>query len=319
MNFASLKEWWALAIPLIDIRENQEGIEVLALSKDDSKRMVVHLPFVSVVSGERSCELPPRHIAFGILVADGQDVQELQDFFFATISKATQQSRKPWQVSVVLIASQDLWVQAKELGIHHEITQPDGGLPFFKPLPRLWQPDPLLPSILWPILERSLPSIADDCEVWDLGSGAGRDACYLAERIKTLQLMNKKCTVVGIDNHKASAKRCEPFWRNRKVEEVTKSLNLNLNKIDLVEHELQGCTVLCFYAVRFWNRKLVTYLAQDNGTVKAGTLFAMSHFCKPYPGAPWDFDHPKVRTFDNIDDARAVLANSTLMCCSCHL
>jgi hypothetical protein len=31
-------------------------------------------------------------------------------------------------------------------------------------------------------------------------------------------------------------------------------------------------------------------------SLSSGTLFGLSHFCKPYPGAPWDFDHPSEKT-----------------------
>lgn len=294
MNFASLTEWWDLDLPLIDVRESQEE---RALSSAES-RVVVYLPFSTLVSGERSCELPPRHVAFGILVEEDHDEaqkeqrqQKLQDFFFATTSKATQQSRKPWQVSVALIASDDLWEQSKKIGIYKSVDNLQCITSTFEPLSRLWQPDLMLPNILWPILEQSLPLIKEDCEIWDLGSGAGRDACFLAEKIKALSL--KHCSVIGIDNHKGSAKRCEPFWKHRQVAELTRAENLNLNKMELVEQQLKGGTVVCFNAVRFLNRKLNVFLA-GYSDLKPGTLFAVSHFCKPYPGASWDFDHPKV-------------------------
>lgn len=293
MNYASLTDWWDLEIPLIDIREKPD--EATVLSSSTTSRVVVHLAFSTLLSGERSCELPPRHVKFGILCEDDvkkEREQEMLGFFFATTSKATQQSRKPWQVPVALVASDDLWKQAKELNIYKEAeksSQEDSG---FQPLPRLWQPDPMLPSILWPVLKQSLPADRD-CEIWDLGSGAGRDACFLAEQIKLLG--HAIPVVVGIDNHKASAKRCEPFWKNRHVDSHARALNLNLNKIELVENELsmKERIVLCFYAVRFWNRKLVTFLAESD-KLESGTIFAMSHFCKPHAGASWDFDHPKV-------------------------
>jgi hypothetical protein len=127
--------------------------------------------------------------------------------------------------------------------------------------------------------------------MWDLGSGAGRDVCFLAEKIKVSGL--SKCSILGIDNHKASAKRCKPFWQHRQIDDLAQAKNINLNKLELVEQELKESTVVCTYAVRFLNRKLLAYLANDSN-LKPGSLFAMSHFCKPCAGSPWNFDHPKV-------------------------
>jgi hypothetical protein len=127
--------------------------------------------------------------------------------------------------------------------------------------------------------------------VWDLGSGAGRDVCFLAEEAKSLSMDRYK--FVGIDNHKGSTTRCLPFWKHRQVEEYAEARNINLNKLPLVQSELENNNIACLYAVRFWNAKLVSFLAND-AELSRGTIFALSHFCKPYIGAPWEFDHPKV-------------------------
>lgn len=281
-------------MPLIDVRETQGNN---AIASTDS-RVVVSLPFSALISGERSCELPPRNVAFGILMEEIQDEAKdkcrqegLRTFFFATCSKATQQSRKPWIVSAILIATPALWEESKRLGIHKslEILVPVTSVS--EPLPRLWQPDPMVSNVLWPILEQQLRRDKHQCTIWDLGSGAGRDACFIAEMMKACGWIH--CHVIGLDNHKASAKRCEPFWRHRQVADLTKATNLNLNKLDLVEQELNDCNVICFYAVRFLNRKLVSFLAQSS-KLKSGTIFAVSHFCKPHQGAEWNFEHPKV-------------------------
>lgn len=294
MEYTSLKAWWDLNLPLIDVRETQGNN---AIASTDS-RLVVYLPFSTLLSGERSCELPPRNMAFGILLeevhgdAEHEFRQELlRNLFFATSSKATQQSRKPWKVSAILIATPELWEESRSLGIHRSIDALAPASSLFEPLARLWQPNPLISDILWPILEQQLRDEREDCTVWDLGSGAGRDACFIAEKIKSCGWIH--CHVIGLDNHKASAKRCEPFWRHRHVSELTKAKNLNLSKLDLVEQELDGSNVTCFYAVRFLHRKLITFLAKSS-KLKPGTVFAMSHFCKPYEGAEWIFEHPKV-------------------------
>ena len=297
MMYSSLKGWWDEGIPLIDIRETQGNNALLSTAR----RVVVHLPFSSLISGERSCEMPPRNQSFGILLEKIDDNSEQQDndkllleFFFADKSKATHQSRKPWTVHALLIATSELWEESKVLGIHQPLNHqstPTSNLPF--PLPRLWQPDPLISSLLWPILESQMSCQKKyyDCAIWDLGSGAGRDACYIAENVKLCGWTH--CRVVGLDNHKASAKRCEPFWRRRNVAEIAQSRNVNLNNLELVEELIKQDNVACFYAVRFLNRKLLAYLAHESN-LKPGTVFAMSYFCKPSDGAEWKFEHPKV-------------------------
>lgn len=304
---SSLDEWCVSGLSLVDIRVNPD---CWLRGKDDDDDddnetaavVVVNLPFPTLLSGERSCELPPRHVPFALLVPEDWDREAVEGFFTATVSKATQQSRKPWLVRLVLVASSGLWNQAKEQGLllRGVVSSSDkAALAVFQPLPRLWKPDPLFPHLLWPLLKTCLSLSEKDnhCAVWDLGSGAGRDVCYLAEQIKHCGYASL-CSVVGIDNHKASAKRCLPFWRHRHVDDCTKALYLDLNKIPLVKQELSNQTtkttrVVCFYAVRFWNRKLVTFIAKE-AKVATGTLFGMSHFCKPHKGAKWDFDHPKV-------------------------
>jgi len=297
----SLKEWYegdissedavVNRLPIVDIRESHEAGR---LKHDDDTMLVVHLPLSTLLSGERSCELPPRHVPFAVLIHE--DVMDsAREFFGATISKATQQSRKPWLIPQVLLANDTLWKEARELGILQvENGKASKGDDVFQPQSRLWQPDPMIMSVLWPLLRELPPSTSPHSEeVWDLGSGAGRDACFLAEHAKALGMNHYR--FVGIDNHKGSMKRCLPFWKHRHVDNYTEARNMNLNKIDCVREEMKGRSIVCLYAVRFWNAKMVTFIAND-AELLSGTLFAMSHFCKPYPGAPWDFDHPKVQS-----------------------
>jgi hypothetical protein len=293
IELITLKDWNEKdRLPVVDIRESQ--VDGRLMHHDT---VVVHLPLSTLLSGERSCELPPRNVPFAILTQE-IDLDSAQAFFSATTSKTTQQSRKPWLVTKVLVTNDSFWTEARERGLFHLETQtasPNGN-DIFRPLPRLWKPDPMVMNVLWPLLKKqtlSLPtSVTHSEEVWDLGSGAGRDVCFLAEQSKAAKMNRFK--FVGIDNHKGSMKRCLPFWKYRQVEEYTEARNMNLNKVNIVREELNGRTVVCLYAVRFWNAKLVKFIANDTKQLQAGTLFAMSHFCKPYPGAPWNFDHPKV-------------------------
>jgi hypothetical protein len=53
------------------------------------------------------------------------------------------------------------------------------------PLPRLWSPDPMIEQTL-PLLKEKLQSTGQQhgvMEIWDIGSGLGRDVCYLAEEL----------------------------------------------------------------------------------------------------------------------------------------
>jgi hypothetical protein len=292
----SLTEWYNgqvfndKRLPIVDIREiRHDG----ALMTDDTDVVVVHLALSTLLSGERSCELPPRHVSFAVLT-DEAVLEAARTFFGATTSKATQQSRKPWLVPQVLISNENLWKEASTLGILLTEKEKSEENAAFKPQPRLWQPDPMVKNVLWPLLRNqsfsTLTPPPHSKEICDLGSGAGRDVCFLAEQAKA---SNMDCyKFVGIDNHKGSMKRCLPFWKHRQVEEYTEARNLNLNKVAQVQDEWKNCNVACLYAVRFWNVKLVTCIANDE-MLLPGTLFALSHFCKPYSGAPWDFDHPK--------------------------
>ena len=363
----------ALSLPLVDLRLKQDTADHGIITSVCGVP-VVHLPWPSLQSGERSGELPPRHVAFQLLVSGRMwrdEKASMVAFFLATVSRATGQSRKPWLVrrAVVYQNDEDLdKYKAQWTGSTPDCTDNHGRKrKRFYPLPRLWQPDPLLPTVLWPQLELMLQErLGQDVhkrqtrpgqgrelhlrdeesrynEVWDLGSGGGRDVCYLAEQIRyTLHCHQSKKTtvetatanpsfrirVVGLDNHKASAKRCLPFWKHRGVEEWTEARLLDVTKMKMDWHSnaqpespkqnddgadtdttgdkadtestmlnlpststaTTDVEPLCVYAVRFWHRPTVEKLEQR---LSPGSLFALSHFCRPHNGAPWDFDHPK--------------------------
>mgnify|MGYP000712075109 CR=1 FL=1 len=339
-------------LPLVDLRSREEFDNCHLCSSVT----IVNLPLSSLLSGERSCELPPRHVEFAILVPS-QYAQTFLDgcfstihqLFFASQSKSTLQSRKPWLVMQILIEEKSLWKDAGELGLiqryDRRSSNRDGTFPF-QSLPRLWKPDPLVSSVMFPLLKDWImcrqPTMSSDSQtpinglVLDLGSGAGRDICYLAEELKEFQQQQpQQCMrsihFVGIDNHKGSSKRCHPLWKNRGVDDVSDSLLLGLNKLHLVHDHLTDIsklqsqpvpqtTILCIFAIRFLNRKLLSYIAESRSSdeqstianpasrietsknvhspppplvLPLGTMLAISHFCKPDEGAQWNFDHPK--------------------------
>ena len=66
----------------------------------------------------------------------------------------------------------------------HPISSPREPTPL--PLPRLWSPDPMIEYILLPLLNEKIRSIEHQSklmEIWDIGSGLGRDVCFIAEEL----------------------------------------------------------------------------------------------------------------------------------------
>ena len=350
-------------LPLVDLR-SYEQFHKIHIHTDKAAPLIVNLPLETLLSGERSCELPPRHVEFAILVPstykdlfESRDSQcSIHNLFFASKSSATQQSRKPWLVRQVLLESEHLW---NEEGLCNNIKRSTDesceneiSTLSFHPLPRLWKPDPLVSSGLLPLLKEYCQQ-RTPCTVFDLGSGAGRDVCYLAEETKAFyhnsilpqqakeQNNNLQCNrfplhFVGIDNHKGSARRCEPLWRNHKIDDITTSHLLNLNKLDLVNHCFtnkafldQTAThekiqpTLFIYAIRFLNRKLLSYIANSTSSIEStdhehpplylpiGTIMAISHFCKPTKTAEWNFDHPKVSNVLDRDELNTLFGNKS--------
>jgi len=198
-------------LPLVDLRSADEFYRRrISPSKTATNKCpvtVVNLPFDTLVSGERSGELPPRNVEFAILIparqhdaSDDQledkrrrEYEEIVAFFGATISKATQMSRTPWSVRQIVLESSselhsgsDVWQDAAELNVLTE-----NGEHLMYPSPRLWQPDALVRNDLLPLMHHALEEYDHDSvsatplQVWDLGSGAGRDLCFLAEELKS--------------------------------------------------------------------------------------------------------------------------------------
>ncbi len=297
-------------LPLIDLRSKESYAQHHVKDKRN-ETLIVHLPFETLLSGERSCELPPRHVEFAILVPSNFDRDQIQDFFFATLSKATSQSRKPWLVRQVIYETEELWDEVKEMGIlssnSRRVSGDDNGngddnideIEF--PLPRLWKPDQMIEDVLHPLLKKEfIKCHSMDLEkhfvVWDLGSGAGRDCSFLAEELKHQIHMtgsNIKLKIVGFDNHKGSARRSLPLWKNRFVDDVCESRLVNLKNMTLLEENIKKeGKIMCMYAIRYLNRRMLEFISSIPLVTK-GCIFAMSHFCKG-ENAEWNWDHPKV-------------------------
>ena len=112
---------------------------------------------------------------------------------------------------------------------------------------------------------------------------------------------------------------CIQFWNRRRLKDVTRCASVQFGKPSegnqhfhcfqqqqqQQQQQQKGkIRVLCLYMVRFWNQSLLEFLANhskndayddDTTVVESGTLVAVSQFAKPFAGAPWPFEHPKVR------------------------
>ncbi len=299
-NNSDIPQSSSTRLPLVDLR-SKEAYSTNHLFDVCPSSLIVHLPFEDLLSGERSCELPPRHVEFAILVPFNLDQTQVDELFFATSSKATSQSRKPWLVRQIVRETDKLWNDARDIGIFG--SSKEGGDVGLKPLPRLWKPDQMVEEALLPLLLKKIDSSSeDDIIVWDLGSGAGRDVAFLAEELKHEIQKTKsrqKLRIVGFDNHKGSARRSSPLWKNRLVEDVTGSRLVNLKNISLLENHIREANgLVCLYAIRYLNRRMLDFIASSDA-LGTGCIFAMSHFCKEDAGL-WTFDHPKVRSISNI-------------------
>ena len=107
-----------MPLPLVDLRSYDE-FNKIHLHNDayDAAPLIVNLPLATLISGERSCDLPPRHVEFAILVPNNyadkflssdKSQCSIHKLFFAAKSSATQQSRKPWLVRQVILESESL-------------------------------------------------------------------------------------------------------------------------------------------------------------------------------------------------------------------
>lgn len=311
-------------LPLVDLRAkisfNRRHLSYnpnnqLNENVSDATVTIVNLPLPTLLSGERSCELPPRHVEFAILVPRNEipsfaaNANEsscaIHSLFFATKSKNTSQSRKPWLVRQVLLEDDDFWEEAGRLGLITVKVDDVTNNSTFQKMPRLWKPDPSIQSDVLQLLKDGLQN-NNTCaskgiskqttgNVLDLGSGAGRDICFLAEELKDYYYSSNNewgrtfhdssyqfpLKFIGIDNHKGSAKRCLPLWDHRGVSDVTQSVHMNLDKLNEV-HEFLETTIssqqneevhpiLCIYAIRYLNRKLFAYLAKSTQVSPHGT------------------------------------------------
>lgn len=165
-------------------------------------------------------------------------------------------------------------------------------------------------------------------EVWDMASGAGRDVAFLGEEMlaysSSKEIEKSSCIKVTGFDHRYKKKEKETvtnFWDRRGIANQTNCVQMDVSKWGNLEKYMQKPTakefsqandtdpilnhlsrpdeyhrlLLCLFCVRFWKPELVADIAKSS-ILRSGTIFGISHFCKPYDGAKWIFDHPSEKT-----------------------
>lgn len=269
--------------PMMDLRSTASFQRQRLHHKD-----LLVVPFPASLLRERSYELPARHIEFTIL-ADRTELESIGAFLLGASRKQQKSKRKPWRVKHVLIDDDNLWKDASILGL--TCTAKQASISF--PLPRLWQPDSMVSKLLLPLLtanhERYCTGI-----VWDLASGAGRDVAFLAEELTAAGM---DYTVKGFD-HRYNSKESaitSGFWERRGVAAHTRCIKCDVSQWGNLQDDLLQDLPKAIFAVRFWKEDLVKSIARCKNLLP-GTLFGLSHFCKPHKAAPWNFDHPSEKS-----------------------
>ena len=74
---------------------------------------------------------------------------------------------------------------------------------------------------------------------------------------------------------------------------------------DTSSHDIKTTNVL--YCVRFLVRPLIRALASCS-SLRAGAIFAISHFCVAEVGSVWPFDHPSPETVLKRDEMKELFA-----------
>jgi hypothetical protein len=191
-------------LPLLDLLPTSLSSGLLSYNNRLQQPSLIQGPLVSIPLSElreRSFELPPRNVEFAILVEHHAAKTTALEFLVPSSDKRQQQ--KPWKVIAVVLLDRKLQDSCqinqageKNIAAENESCAQSSSSQFpFVPDARLWQPDPMVQSILLPVLFDKLNEITRTysqsnitspvCyEIWDLGAGSGRDACFLAEQLK---------------------------------------------------------------------------------------------------------------------------------------
>jgi hypothetical protein len=310
-NIVSIDQWWndtctesateGQRWPLLDVR-TQKDYEQQRIQH--SSIMVVPSPLEFLRA--RSFELPARHVEFSLLVDDADSLEDAQTFLLGPKDSMTRKRpQQPWKVRNVVVTDDKFWKQAQDLAI----CSTSAPIAHF-PLPRLWQPDCMVRDVLLPLLKDRLAQ-GNEFQVWDLASGAGRDVAFLAEELLASRDNSQTSVKVVALDHRYNVKETNTvtsFFERRQVGQATKCVQMDLSQWSTLQDSLtQHCNVGAFFCVRFWKRSLVEELAK--AALSKGTLFAISHFCKPYVGAEWIFEHPSEKTVIERNELRDLFSD----------
>ena len=331
----TFRDWWNGSIhgnerkraPKVEDAVHRKLLDVRSSPADGEAQMkhlascpplltVVWIPFEDLK--ERSFELAARHVSFAILLDSMQSpqiIKRVQSFFFDAKPNRRQ---RPWRATALIDASHsDNWQQATELGLTVSTTP---SWTTTAPLPRLWQPDTLVQEVLLPLLQQRLrqkDSPANENtpvpEIWDLGAGAGRDACFLAEELKhSVRNSRQPFCVVALDQrYRDSGNNFTPaLFLRRRVASLTRCQQIDLQNVSEVLSKLreEQNNVICLYAVRYWNRSLVEEIAGTDALAN-GTIFGISQFGKSHVGAGWNHAHPKAKHVLERNELREIFSD----------
>jgi hypothetical protein len=321
LRIETLSKWWKdrdengnCRLPLLDLRSNAESEEShLRLSrKSPVNANIVHIPLDEI--SRRNYELPPRSLEFVVLVPGEYCLSTVSKLLLGKTpsrkDKSNLRKRQPWMVQYAILASDlssrdiEAWMSLACKQTYCSGRQDVRAISFV-PRPRLWQPDPMVESLLLPVLQSELTQriISDPsshCEIWDLGAGSGRDVCFLAEQLLA-RLTCPNFTVVGYDQRyrNLNTEPCRAFYNRRGLSHVTDSRKIDLTNVNEVVAELDRVVtnsnriVIGLFAVRFWHRPLVEAIAASTSSMSSASVFAISQFGRAFDGASWDFEHPK--------------------------
>jgi hypothetical protein len=273
---------------------------------------IAHIPFSQLVS-ERSFELPPRNTEFLILVQPAALESAVQFLSGRALSPPVQSSASSsslpsipsqrggttWNVNGAVLDTPDARRHLDQVLSNHFTKGRD---PY-----QLWRPDSMVEQHLLPLLSEQLARRSRTTrrlDVWDLGSGVGRDVAFLARHLRLLAASSSdederrpSFRVIGLDQRyrPRDAATFRAFMRRQGVEDVTEcrcvDLTVPKDRVSPFVSAMVEERPACIYAVRYWNRPL---FEEVNRLAAPGTVVAITHFAKPTEDADWPFAHPKV-------------------------
>lgn len=254
---------------LVDARRYPETVIV-----SHNETPIVTIPLDELK--DRRFELPSRSVPFGILVSEAQDLQLARDILMSGSTS--------WIVYTLVDDDRE---QMTALGFE---LLPSANAPVSIPHPRLWKPDPMVETVLLSLLRQQVLVASNQNEhttIIDVGSGVGRDVCFLSEELFAFQHLQ----FIGADQrYRSDNTETTSFWKRRGQDQRCRCLCVNLKQCDSLQVDDD---ILCVFAVRYWNEALFERFAQE--LKFPGTIVALSHFGKPNDDYEWTHSTPKVR------------------------